>query len=685
MSVEEAWGFIKEKIHNAQTLFVPCKYINENKARTCALPRDDTLHSLLKNKRYLFKEHKKYGTKTTLFNYNSARNRVSNKIKSLKSDKEKTIARNIKSNPKAFYQYISSKMLKKEGIANLIKGNGDLTTNDKEKCDVINDFFSSVFTAEDLNNIPDFQYNGETPDCLSNCTVTVKEFEKVLSNLNPNKSPGPDNIHPRFLKCTSQSLAKPLKILFDLTLFEGKLPSDFKLAEVRPIYKKGDKSKPGNYRPVSLTSIICKIMETFIKNILNQHLINNNILSEHQFGFVSGRSTITQLIVTLNEWLFSLDNDISVDAAYMDFRKAFDTVPHKRLLNKLKGYNINGPVLNWIESFLSDRQQFVKINNECSSNLKVTSGVPQGSVLGPTLFIYFINDLPNVVTNSSVKIFADDTKVYKEIKNENDVNDLQKAIDEMYNWTQTWLLKFNAEKCKLLHLGSNNNKYDYFIGTEEKRVLLDKSDLEKDLGIHVDQNLNFKEHIKKTVKKASYACYKILRNFSFKDDNILVPLFKSLVRPVLEYGNVVWNNKIKKYMSKIENVQRKYTKHIKGLFNLNYEDRLEKIKLPSMEYRQIRGDMIQVFKIAKNYYDPKSTANIFQFSQNTRLRGHIHKIDKIFTNKSKYKNFFTNRVTLKWNSLPSSLMEAKSINEFKNKFDALNKDIMYSTNICYFD
>ena len=138
-------------------------------------------------------------------------------------------------------------------------------------------------------------------------------------------------------------------------------------------------------------------------------------------------------------------------------------------------------------------------------------------------------------------------------------------------------------------------------------------------------------------------------------------------------------------MSKIENVQRKYTKHIKGLFNLNYEDRLEKIKLPSMEYRQIRGDMIQVFKIAKNYYDPKSTANIFQFNQSTRLRGHIHKIDKKFTNKSKHRNFFTNRVTLKWNSLPSSLMEAKSINEFKNKFDALNKDIMYSTNICYFD
>ena len=238
-------------------------------------------------------------------------------------------------------------------------------------------------------------------------------------------------------------------------------------------------------------------------------MINNNILSDQQFGFVSGRSTITQLIVTLNEWLFSLDNDINIDAAYMDFRKAFDTVPHRRLINKLKGYNISGPVLDWIESFLSERQQFVKINNACSTHQKVTSGVPQGSVLGPTLFIFFINDLPNVVKNSSVKIFADDTKVYREIKNDNDVKDLQNAIDEMYNWTNKWLLKFNKQKCKIIHLGNNNVKNDYFIGNEDQRIPLDKSDLEKDLGIHIDEKLNFKEHIKKTVKKANYAAYKI--------------------------------------------------------------------------------------------------------------------------------------------------------------------------------
>ena len=227
----------------------------------------------------------------------------------------------------------------------------------------------------------------------------------------------------------------------------GCIPSQWKNAEVRPIFKKGDKSNPENYRPVSLTSVICKLFEKFIKEALNNHLINNNILSKEQFGFVSGRNTITQLLVTLNDWMHDLDNDNCVDAAYMDFRKAFDTVPHQRLITKLKSYNIKGPILNWIISFLSDRSQFVKINNSTSNNLKVSSGVPQGSVLGPTLFIYFINDLPNVNINSNIKIFADDTKAYNSIKDLEDVKKLQNVIDEMYLWTQKWLLKFNKNKC----------------------------------------------------------------------------------------------------------------------------------------------------------------------------------------------------------------------------------------------
>ena len=234
-------------------------------------------------------------------------------------------------------------------------------------------------------------------------------------------------------------------------------------------------------------------MESFIKNVLNTHLINNNLLSKEQFGFVSGRSTVTQLLVTINDWMYELDNDVSIDAAYMDFKKAFDTVPHQRLINKLKGYNINGNILNWISSFLTNRYQYVKINNSTSDKRKVSSGVPQGSVLGPTLFIYYINDLPNVVENINIKIFADDTKAYKGIKNEDDAKLLQKAIDEMFQWTQKWLLQFNKDKCKILHLGKNNPKYNYTIGEEENKVTLSETELEKDLGVYIDPNLDFKK------------------------------------------------------------------------------------------------------------------------------------------------------------------------------------------------
>ena len=432
---------------------------------------------------------------------------------------------------------------------------------------------------------------------------------------------------------------------------------------------------------VSLTSVICKLFEKFIKDALNKHLINNNILSKEQFGFVSGRNTITQLLVTINDWMHELDNDISVDAAYMDFRKAFDTVPHQRLITKLRSYNINGPILNWIISFLSDRTQFVKINNSSSTNLKVSSGVPQGSVLGPTLFIYFINDLPNVNINSNIKVFADDTKAYNGIKNQEDVKNLQNVIDEMFLWTQKWLLKFNKNKCKILHIGKKNPKNKYFIGTDDDKTELEVTELEKDLGIFIDPNLDFKKHIKTIVKKASYINYKILKNFTYRDSNILVPLFKTLARPILEYGNSVWANGLKKYKTLVENVQRKFTKHIKNLTNIPYEDRLKLIKLPSLEYRLIRGDMIQVYKIANNFYDPITTNSIFKFSSNTRLRGHNYKILKQNTNKTKFSNFFTNRVVNTWNKLPSNVVNAKTINEFKNLFDKHNVELQYKINL----
>ena len=193
--------------------------------------------------------------------------------------------------------------------------------------------------------------------------------------------------------------------------------------------------------------------------------------------------------------------------------------------------------------------------------------------------------------------------------------------------------------------------------------------------------MNFKKHIKNIVKKASYSSYKIFKNFTFKKAKILIPLFKTLIRPILEYGNTIWSNGLRKYTNMVENVQRKFTKHVKGLNSFSYEDRLSRLKLPSLEFRQIRGDMIQVYKIAHNFYDNATTKNLFNFSDNQRLRGHNYKIIKQRVNKSKFANFFTNRVVNRWNKLPHSVANAKSIDNFKNLFDEHSKNIQFKIDI----
>ena len=502
----------------------------------------------------------------------------------------------MKNNTKAFYQFISSNTSKKDSIPDLIKDNGERTKNDDLKCTLLNEFFSSVFTKEDVTSMPHFEDQTTDDQEIKTADISHDDMKTLLESLNPN-SQGTDEIHPRLLKECASSLAKPLNILFNKTMLTSQLPDEWKRAEIRPIYKKkGSKLDPSNYRPISLTSVVCKVFEKVIKNHLCSHLIDQDLLSRHQFGFIPRRNTKTQLLVTIKEWISNLDNGTPSDIAFMDFRKAFDAVSHQKLLYKLQKYGVKGPLLQWIESFLSNRTQYVKINNCRSEERPVTSGVPQGSMLGP-IFLFFINDLPNVCSVTT-KIYADDTKAYTSIQSDEDHTRLQHSIDAMYNWTQTWQLHFNSSKCKILHVGENNPKHKYFIGNGDLRHEIETTSLEKDLGVFVDSDLNFESHIEYIVKRASSKKATILRNFSYRSKNVLIPLYKALVRPILEYANTVWDSSYKGQIKLIESVQRSFTKHILEVKNLPYEDRLRKLGLPSQEYRRFRGDLIELYKIA---------------------------------------------------------------------------------------
>ena len=251
----------------------------------------------------------------------------------------------------------------------------------------------------------------------------------------------------------------------------------------------------------------------------------------------------------------------------------------------------------------------------------------------------------------------------------------------MYNWTTEWQLNFNETKCKILHLGENNPNRKYYIGNGDTRIELESTILEKDLGVQIDPQLSFDDHINMIIKKASSKSAQILENFTYRSKKVLVPLFKSLVRPVLEYANNTWNSNHRYHVDDIEAVQRRFTRHILEAKKLPYEERLKKINLPSLEFRRFRGDLIETYKIAHHIYDKISVNSLLKFRANSRLRGHNFTIVKNMTKKNAYQNFFSNRVCNTWNSLSSDIVNAKSVNIFKNKIDQKYKDLMFKTNL----
>jgi len=270
--------------------------------------------------------------------------------------------------------------------------------------------------------------------------------------------------HVCILREAADPLSAILARIFRYSLDIGQLPTDWKAGDVVPIFKKGDKQSPANYRPVSLTSVLCKVMEAIIRDRLMDHMIVTGQLHNAQHGFRPKRSCSSQLLATLEEWSRAVENDDPVDVIYCDFAKAFDSVPHKRLLRKLQDCGVGGRLLRWVEAFLTDRRQRVVLNGVKSAWASVISGVPQGSVLGPLLFVIFVNDLPDVV-NSSVQLFADDTKIYGPVSHASGVESLQSDLDALVRWSARWQLPFNIAKCHSLHIGPGNSRNVYAMGS----------------------------------------------------------------------------------------------------------------------------------------------------------------------------------------------------------------------------
>ena len=283
-------------------------------------------------------------------------------------------------------------------------------------------------------------------------------MDKLLRNINTSKAQGPDRIPNLVLKTCAHQLAPGLAIIFQRSVDAGTLPSDWRNANIAPVFKKGDVHLAENYRPVSLTCVTCKLLEHIICKHMLDHLDRNRILTSLNHGFRSGYSCETQLVTTVHDLLTKYDVGAQVDVAILDFSKAFDTVPHKKLLHKLDQYGINGNINSWLCDFLTNRQMRVVVDGVESKAVPVASGVPQGTVLGPILFLCHINDLPDSV-KSTVRLFADDCLLYCAIKSRADHNTLQKDLSNLEAWAATWGMRFNAKKCYILSINQKSSHF----------------------------------------------------------------------------------------------------------------------------------------------------------------------------------------------------------------------------------
>ena len=545
------------------------------------------------------------------------------------------------------YSYFNIHFKNRSAIPMLVS-NGTTVSTDAEKANL----FSTQF-AESYNNksyIPTSSHLAIN-DCLQDIFFTEFAVLLKLLGLKARSACGPDNIPNVLLKMFAVRFSLPISLLFNKCMISGTIPNIWKCANVAPIFKNGDPSLTGNYRPVSLTCIMCKIQESIVKDFLVEYLYHNELIPHNQFGFLSKRSCETQLLSCLIDFWEAFDEGQAVDVIYLDLSKAFDTVPINLLLSRLSDLNICGNVHTWLASFLSGRLFRVDVNSTFSDWRDVTSGVPQGSVLGPTLFIIFTLFLNDNITKAIAKYFADDTKLYKTILCRLDCVDLQSDLTSITKWFSENGLSVNPKKSMVLRIGKSDVDFEYKIGDSTISVV----DVVKDLGVLVDSKLTFSQHCNSIASKCRKVVGMILKTFKSVDTRLRA--YKTYVLPRLDYCSSAYNPYFIDDIENLEAIQHHFTKRIlyhSKLGSASYEERLRKLSLASLESRRYERDLLMCHKIYHNAVD-LDFSDFFTTSKNKRLPHHAITVTFV-RSADAYRFCFARRVRAGWNGTPFDIV-----------------------------
>ena len=547
-------------------------------------------------------------------------------------------------------------------------------------CEILADYFESVFVSSDSDGSSNHQIANSVMEFP---TITYDLVLEELKNLDTNSSPGPDGIHPILLKKCATVLAYPLFILFRKSLISGYLPRLWKYSLVTPLFKSGSKFSPKNYRPISLTCVTAKVMERILAKHIMQYLEENMLISPNQFGFRGGRGTEDQLLGMYEKVRQWVDVGGAVDLILLDYSKAFDKVSHPILIEKLYLLGFDENLIRWIEGFLMERSMSVSVDGVCSSDRLIKSGVPQGTVLGPVLFLIYINFVAEGVS-CEWRAFADDFKLFKPympISNlENDFTVNATSIQQDLNAVKTvgvsWKLQLNIAKCTSMRFGRRNGR------SSEANFSIDGQELQvvghaRDLGVIVDDKLRFHHQVRNIAGKAGGLIGDLLRSTVCRDPEFMLTLFVSHIRPVIEFCSSVWNVGYLGDTRVLEGLQRRWTREISGMAGVEYEDRLRRLNLFSVYGRLLRKDLINIWKVMHSREDLGLLA-LFDMGVDPRNRGHRFRLRVPVCRSDVRRKAFTVRCVSKWNSLPAEVVECDSFVKFKRMLDVYMEESFFS-------
>ncbi|MES9992730.1 MAG: reverse transcriptase family protein, partial [Candidatus Thiodiazotropha sp.] len=666
---------ITEHLLNLSDKHIPNKIIHARQSDPAWLTTH--IKKLIRKRKRLYKKYKRTKTNTDFDKYKKIRNHINNEIRNSKQNENDKLAEKLRNGnlgPRDWWKTLKNviKPVDSTNIPPLYK-QGNIFSDAKEKAELLNDFFCEQNTINETNaSLPNI--NTSNPNTLDSITLSPSEVEFFLKSLKIGKAAGPDGINNRLLKELAHPLSYPLCDLFNYSLSSGTFPAMWKQANITPIYKKDDASDPSNYRPISLLSTIGKVLEKLVHKYIFNFFRDNAIITTLQSGFVPGDSTVNQLIDIYNTFCKALDEGKEVRAIFCDVSKAFDRVWHRGLLYKLHSVGINGSLLHWFTDYLRNRTQRVVLPGASSNWKPINAGVPQGSILGPLLFLVYINDIVENI-NSKIRLFADDTSLYIIVDDPLEAaQTLNSDMEKIHEWASKWLVTFNPSKSESL-LFSRKHIKPHHPPIIMNNEVISEVNTHKHLGLTFSNDCTWHDHLA-LIKTKAWHRINIMRKLKFTlDRKSLEKIYFAFIRPLLEYADVVWDNCTQYEANELEKIQIEAARIVTGgtklvSLNLLYAE-------TGWETLASRRDKHKIIVFYKMYsgLSPTYLSSLIPPTVGANVTYNLrnpNNIQTIHTNSQLYYNSFLPSVIRNWNLLPEDVRNSTSTAALKQ---ALNSNL----------